>query len=70
LGDLLRGAMREWAENLIFLKKYNLEDYLIIDSVKYIWKSYVKGNNHLTGTIWNILMFISWYYEHNKKLLK
>ena len=33
------------------------------DKVIYIWKSYLNGNNYLSVIIWNVLMFISWFYD-------
>ncbi len=59
LGDLLRGPLRDWAENLLDPKSIREQGFLNADLVSQTWAQHRAGRS-LEHPLWTVLMFQAW----------
>lgn len=57
---LIRGPLRDWAENLLDEEKIKSDGYFNPKTVRQLWKEYLNGRYLLHGRLWSLLMFQSW----------
>ncbi len=55
----LRGALRDWAEDLIEGERIEREGFFRADQLRRMWRAFLEGR-HSVHQIWAILMFQSW----------
>jgi len=60
VGDWLRGALREWAENLLDSCRIQKEGYLNHEIIHKIWSQHQSKRYDHSDKLWSILMFQSW----------
>ncbi len=56
----LRGALREWAEDLLDYRTLTDEGYWNADVVRWFWKEHLSGREDYSFELWGILMFQAW----------
>ncbi len=66
LGAWLRGALRDWAEELLSPDKFQ-HGYLDPAPIRMKWKEHLSGRRNWQYELWNVLMFQAWYQEQHKK---
>ncbi len=63
IDDWLRGALRDWAENLISVQRLRDDGFLEPAAVRQLWDQHLcRWRNH-SNILWPILMFQAWYQE-------
>lgn len=66
IDDWLRGALRDWAEDLISEQRLREYGYLEPVAVRQLWAQHLcRWRNH-SNVLWPILMFQAWYREREK----
>ena len=60
LASWLRGALRDWAENLLDPKLIRSQGWLNADLIEVCWRQHLSGKRDLTAHLWAVLMFQSW----------
>ncbi len=60
LDELLRGPLRDWAENLLSEKELNNNGYLNSDVVRSRWREHITGKANWQHHLWDVLMFQQW----------
>lgn len=56
----LRGALRDWAEDLLNERRLWREGYFHPNAVRQCWKEHLSGQRNNQYMIWNVLMFQAW----------
>jgi asparagine synthase (glutamine-hydrolysing) len=56
----LRGALRDWAEDLLSESRLRREGYFHPHLVRQCWKEHLSGHRNNQYMLWNILMFQAW----------
>jgi asparagine synthase (glutamine-hydrolysing) len=57
----LKGALRDWAEDLLSDQKLDQHGLFETEKVKFLWDSFLSGKKGLAFQIWPLLIFQSWY---------
>ena len=60
VGRWLGGPLRDWAENLLAVKRLADGGYLTPLPVRERWREHLSGQRDWTGSLWNVLMFQAW----------
>lgn len=60
LGSWLRGALRDWAEDLLDESRLRQEGYLRPEPIRKMWAAHLSGRQNWQHHLWNVLMFQSW----------
>ncbi|MBF6620165.1 MAG: asparagine synthase (glutamine-hydrolyzing), partial [Patulibacter sp.] len=60
LGSWLRGALRDWAEDLLDESRLRQEGYLRPEPIRKMWASHLSGRQNWQYHLWNVLMFQAW----------
>jgi asparagine synthase (glutamine-hydrolysing) len=60
LEDWLRGALRDWAEELLSESRLKREGYLYPASVRAKWQEHLSGKRNWAYHLWDVLMFQAW----------
>ncbi|MBX2835144.1 MAG: asparagine synthase (glutamine-hydrolyzing) [Micavibrio sp.] len=60
IANWLRGALREWAEELLDEKAMREQGLLDVGAVRKIWTRHLGGDDRHANAIWAILMFQAW----------
>jgi asparagine synthase (glutamine-hydrolysing) len=57
----LRGALREWAEDLLSVKSLERCEVLDVNRVREAWREFLSGSGLVTGlAIWTVVLFVAW----------
>jgi asparagine synthase (glutamine-hydrolysing) len=60
VGQWLRGALREWAEELLSETRLQREGYFYPETIRIKWKEHLHGQKDHTASLWAVLMFQAW----------
>ena len=60
VGDWLRGALRDWAEDLLDSYRIQKEGYLNHKVIHEIWQQHQSKRYDHSDKLWSVLMFQSW----------
>jgi asparagine synthase (glutamine-hydrolysing) len=60
IGDLLRGPLRPWADDLLSPDRIRRDAYLDADGITRMWREHLTGRRDWQQQLWNVLMFQSW----------
>jgi asparagine synthase (glutamine-hydrolysing) len=56
----LKTSLKDWAEDLINIRRMKEEGFLNSDEVHKIWNEHLENKKNHESLLWNILMFQSW----------
>jgi asparagine synthase (glutamine-hydrolysing) len=60
IGELLRGPLRNWADDLLALPRLHQEGFLRASEISRIWSAHRSGRADASYMLWNTLMFQAW----------
>jgi asparagine synthase (glutamine-hydrolysing) len=60
LGAWLRGALREWAEDLLQERSLNETGLIDAGPVRAVWREHLSGRRNWEHQLWAVLMFEAW----------
>lgn len=66
IGQWMRGALKEWTEDLLsesYLTQQGLLDPKIISTY---WQEHLSGERNWQSQLWGVLMFQAWYQQYGK----
>jgi asparagine synthase (glutamine-hydrolysing) len=63
VGDWIRGALREWAEDLLSAQRLRRQGFFDESIVRARWNQFLEGGRVSSDGIWQMLMFQSWVGE-------
>lgn len=63
IGEWLRGALRPWAEDLLFSRAHQ-DDFLNMEIVSRIWRDHLSGKWNYEEHLWRVLMFRAWQMRY------
>lgn len=66
VGDWLRGDLREWAEDLLSVRRLNESGFFNVSFVRSAWSDHLKSVGNWHGLLWSILMYQSWVISQKK----
>jgi asparagine synthase (glutamine-hydrolysing) len=62
----LRGALRDWAEDLLSHSSLLASGSLNPDPIRRLWAEHLSGKADRQAILWNVLMFQAWHQEFAK----
>jgi asparagine synthase (glutamine-hydrolysing) len=63
VGEWIRGALRPWAEELLYPSSLRAEGWFDVDAIQARWREHSSGVRDHTPSLWSILMFEAWLRE-------
>ncbi len=66
IAQWLRGALREWAEELLEYKTLTDQGYWNAVAVRWFWKEHLSGREDYSFELWGILMFQAWLVHQER----
>jgi asparagine synthase (glutamine-hydrolysing) len=60
IGDWLRTSLKDWAEDLLDVKKMQNEGFFNVDEIRQKWNEHLNYKKNWQNHLWNVLMFQSW----------
>lgn len=60
IDNWLRGPLKEWAEELLSVKRLDSEGYFESSHIRLAWNEHMSGEKDNHYKLWNILVFQSW----------
>jgi asparagine synthase (glutamine-hydrolysing) len=67
IGDWLKGPLREWAEELLAMRRLKDQGYLKPNLIHSRWEQHQRGTGDWANSLWSILMFQAWI-DHTQLL--
>ena len=61
----LRGALRDWAEDLLNESRLRREGYFRPEPIRQAWQDHLSGRRNNQYVLWNVLMFQAWLLEQS-----
>jgi asparagine synthase (glutamine-hydrolysing) len=68
IGAWLRGALREWAEDLLSEKRLRADGFFYPAPIRLLWKEHLSGRRNFQYLLWDVLMFQSWQAAQGDQL--
>jgi asparagine synthase (glutamine-hydrolysing) len=69
IGNWLRGALREWAEDLLNERRLR-ESFFNPAPIRLTWADHLSGRRNWQGYLWNVLIFQQWLDQQRVALRK
>jgi len=66
VGEWLRGPLRDWAEELLNLRRLQTEGYFYPEPIRNKWAEHLSGLHDHSDTLWTVLMFQAWLENENE----
>jgi len=66
IANWLRGALRDWAEELLDPVSLREQGFWNADVVRWTWREHLSGREDFSFQLWGILMFQGWLKEQGK----
>lgn len=61
----LRGALREWAEDLLNYGRLQREGFFNAELIRKVWQEHLSGRRNHQYFLWNVLVFQAWLSEQH-----
>ncbi|WBX70729.1 asparagine synthase (glutamine-hydrolyzing) [Tenacibaculum retecalamus] len=66
LAEWLRGALKDWCENLINEKRLKEEGFFNVKIVRNKWKEHLSKKRNWENQLWDVIVFQAWLDEQKK----
>ena len=68
INEMLRGPLKDWAENLLDENKIQSQGIFNTRLVREKWNNHLTGKGNYQHELWNLLMFQSWYDTYQAEI--
>jgi asparagine synthase (glutamine-hydrolysing) len=67
IAEWLRGALREWAEELLDESRMRRDGYFHPKIIRKVWEDHLSGQRDFRHHVWAVLMFQAWLDHRDKR---